>query len=103
MIPHVAASPNRQKLEALFEDLWAELYAIETSVMLHLALFRDREAAAALRATAPATFQVIGAALTDAMIAEAWARLQRGRVDERGCLAPPSRGPAVDPTTGAVS
>jgi len=44
-----------------------------------------------------------GAALTDAMIADAWARLQRGRVDERGCLAPPSRGPAVDPTTGAVS
>jgi hypothetical protein len=64
----VPASPNRQQLEALFEDLWVEVYMIETSVMLHSALFRDREAAAALQATAPTTFQVIGAALTDAIL-----------------------------------
>jgi hypothetical protein len=29
------APPNGQKLEVLFEDLWAEVYLIETSVMLH--------------------------------------------------------------------
>jgi hypothetical protein len=64
----VPASPDRQKLESLFEDLWVEVYMIETSVMLYSALFRDREAAAALQSTAPVTFQVIGAALTDAIL-----------------------------------
>jgi hypothetical protein len=66
--PSRARIVDRQKLEALFEDLWVEVYQIETSLMLHSALFRDPEAAAAIRATAPASFRVIGAALTDAVL-----------------------------------
>jgi hypothetical protein len=43
------ASPNRQKFEALFDDL-SVVYVIETSVVLHAALFRGRQAAATFRA-----------------------------------------------------
>ncbi|MGW4929575.1 mycofactocin biosynthesis peptidyl-dipeptidase MftE [Agromyces sp. NPDC004153] len=46
-----------------------------------------------------------GAALVAAIVDEAWARLQGGRVDARGRLARPDSepGPDVDPTAGAVS
>lgn len=52
-------------LQALFEDVWIEVYLLETYVVLHRTLFRDREAAATLEATAPHTSRALGALVSD--------------------------------------
>jgi len=57
----------RPRLQALFEDVWAELYNLEVRLMLHMALFAGPIAPRYL-AAAPMTFGLLQEALADAIL-----------------------------------
>lgn len=69
---------DRQRLEALFEDVWIEVSHIESRFTLLRVMFHDRTTARVLEQTAPMTFRALGAALTEAVLLAVHRLLQPG-------------------------
>ena len=66
MIAGVRQPHDPQRFEALFEDVWSEVLNLEAHLTVHHALFQDRTTG--VRAAAPITFAVFGAALTSEIL-----------------------------------
>jgi hypothetical protein len=63
----LSTSAEREKLQALFEHVWSQVYRLETKWVLYVSLFKDQATVAVLCDTAPVTFGAIKLLLVDAV------------------------------------